>query len=288
MRPLVPPPDAAAAPDSDGSARRSIELDRRKALLLGQHSAQGTPTQSRRRVFRGGHTRTLSLLSPTKATDDFNVHEDMGDDVTSPSKELEAHFQHAFSQYGPVNPSQLSKRASWAPRSAHQLSGFKQVVHELRAGLSTFVEDLRQATVGDEAVTGEGQPLRSIEGGSRENQSPRAGDQETIRAPPSSARPRIANAFEETPTPPPRFTDPLGLGTAASGAGGNRRKPSRSEARASKSFSWTPLVVDSYEDQDWSSWDSPTAMAKTDRWSGSTVIGDGSSGPEKVDSGTPL
>ena len=288
MRPLVPQPDAAAVPETDIPTRRSVELDRRKALLLGQQSGQGTPTQSRRRVFHGGHTRTLSLLSPAKTTDDFDVHEDGADDVTSPSKELDAHFNHAFSQYGPATPSQLSKRASWAPRSTQQVSGLKQVrqvVDEFRAGLSTFVEDLRQATVGAEAVTGEGRPLRGVEGASRDSQSPRAGDQETIRAPQPSARPHLSRAFEDTPTPPSRFADPLGLGISADAAG-NRRKPPRSAARASKSFSWTPLVVDSYEDQDWSSWDSPTV--KTDRWSGSTAIGDGSSGPEKVDNRTQL
>ena len=48
-----------------GSNRRSADMERRK--LLQQNQTPATP--SRRRVLRGGHTRTLSLLSPATAID---------------------------------------------------------------------------------------------------------------------------------------------------------------------------------------------------------------------------
>ena len=57
---------ASFSSSDDGiAARRSVELDRRRTMLLNQ---QSTPSSPRRRVFRGGHTRTLSLLSQIMLT----------------------------------------------------------------------------------------------------------------------------------------------------------------------------------------------------------------------------
>ncbi|OIW29973.1 hypothetical protein CONLIGDRAFT_353754 [Coniochaeta ligniaria NRRL 30616] len=282
MRPLVPHVDT---PD-DQITRRSIELDRRKALLLGQQSQQSTPThQYRRRVFRGGHTRTLSLLSPTKpSTEGFAVHED--------STRAE-HWKPATRQtdspsgsgYTTIYPTPLSKRASWAPRSAHQQSsGVKQIAEDLKTGLWTFMEDLRQATVGDEPITGQGAYLRGIDGNMRSAARDGDGNQDTIRASTSSVRPHASSLFEyadETPTPVSRFVDIEDEDDKekenSERPGASRQNSSTSQkiaalSKNAKRFSWTPLTIDSYDDNDWSNWESPTV--KSPRWSGSTMNGD--------------
>lgn len=280
----------------DPATRRSVELDRRKALL-NQLNQQNTPERGRRRVFRGGHTRTLSLLSPTKATDGFSVHEDA---LESFRPKFEEHDSPYVNRYAPITPSQISKRASWAPRSTVQPTGVKQIAQDLRHGLWTFMEDLRQATVGEEPITGQGTYLRGNDGALRSTlgvnaSSPlsHAGDQDTIRASGANSRPRAAAAFEDTPTPTakasgeekPKVADDEAEPTT-------RRTLTRSNtegARSTKRFSWTPLTVDSYDDNDWSNWDSPSVNSPT-RWSGTTVNGDIiPSIPEKRDENdTPL
>ncbi|KKA29582.1 hypothetical protein TD95_003456 [Thielaviopsis punctulata] len=55
--------------DDDASSRLSLELDRRKLLL----NLQRSPKEGKRKVFRGGHTRTLSLLSPSKPEPDYSL-----------------------------------------------------------------------------------------------------------------------------------------------------------------------------------------------------------------------
>ncbi|ERT01760.1 hypothetical protein HMPREF1624_00054 [Sporothrix schenckii ATCC 58251] len=298
-------PGSPAVPFDDASSKRTSELDRRKALFLGQQpgsqagSDPNTPTQSRRRVFRGGHARTLSLLSPTKTSaDGFDVHEDQpeaeGEEEAAKSPmsplELDSPF---FQNLSRSAASQLSKRASWAPQSVHQVAGLKQVAGDLTATLWTFVEDLRQATVGEE-LAGANSSMRNIDPNSRTTDD----SQSTIRAS-ASSRPNLSRAFttdlQGTPTPPPRHgasgniseqpTDSKDKNTKSAASGSTKTRASKAGSKSgskagskaghgkdAKQFSWTPLTVDSYDDNDWSSWDSPTV--KSPRWSGSTANGE--------------
>jgi hypothetical protein len=254
--------------------RRSVELDRRKALL-GQQNQQATPERSRRRVFTGSHTRTLSLLSPTKPT---GGSED----------EPESRKSEPTGRYAPVTPELLAKRASWAPRST-QTSGVKQIAQDLKAGLWTFMEDLRQATVGDEPITGQGLYLRDGDGNMRLTLngslggSTSVGDQDTIRATGANSRLRVTSAFEGTAAsnPPANLTNKDDKETTqeegkdrevASSRPRTLQRSKTDAAKPSKRFSWTPLTVDSYDDNDWSNWDSPNVSSP--RWSGTTVNGD--------------
>ena len=281
---------AQADSQDDSSSRRSVDLDRRKAMLMGQQSQPSTPGQNRRRVFRGGHTRTLSLLSPTKS-DSFSVHEDDAPERTMmPLGELDSPY---VDRYAPIVPAQLPKRASWAPRTTHhhQGPGVKQIAQDFKAGLWTFMEDLRQATVGEEPITGHGLPLRGIDPNGRfiplhktvenyrQGPSP-SGDQDTIRASGVTSRPLAASVFEKSPSPATRNSDSRkqekdsapSLSDAAR-ASQHKRDASRKESsKTTKRFSWTPLTVNSYDDNDWSNWDSPSITSP--RWSGTTVNGD--------------
>jgi hypothetical protein len=273
------PVSASVDVQEDPATRRSVELDRRKALL-NHLNQQNTPERGRRRVFRGGHTRTLSLLSPTKADGTFSVHEDAPDGQKPRFEEQDSPY---VNRYAPITPSQISKRASWAPRSTVQPTGVKQIAQDLRHGLWTFMEDLRQATVGEEPITGQGTYLRGNDGALRSTLSVAAssplsqdGGQDTIRASGTNPRPRAAAAFEDTPTPASKTAgEEEATENGEAEPTTQRRTLSRSSTEGSKSmkrFSWTPLTVDSYDDNDWSNWDSPSVSSP--RWSGTTVNGD--------------
>lgn len=267
----------AAELHDETAIRRSQELDRRKALL-GQQNQQATPERSRRRVFTGSHTRTLSLLSPTKPDGGFPTHEEQTD---RSKDDLDTRFAPA----GPTAPSQFAKRASWAPRLA-QTAGVNQLAQDLKTGLWTFMEDLRQATVGDEPITGQGTYLRGLDGNMRSTMTASSGaDQDTIRATGGSSRPRATSAFEETPKSATQAAHSRGKekesgedeeedsATAPAGPTRTLQRSKTESAKPTKRFSWTPLTMDSYDDNDdWSNWDSPNISSP--RWSGTTVNGD--------------
>ncbi|VZH98686.1 unnamed protein product [Fusarium fujikuroi] len=135
--------------DDAASFRRSVDSDRRKLLQQTQNPA----TPNRRRVLRGGHTRTLSLLSPAKPDAGFSLYQDRDhehEQVKLPS------IERRTAQL--TNP-HLSKRASWQPRTQQNGPVVPQIVEDFKLGLRAFVEDIRQITVGDEPING--QPVRS-------------------------------------------------------------------------------------------------------------------------------
>ncbi|KPM34362.1 hypothetical protein AK830_g12216 [Neonectria ditissima] len=254
-------PAAPATDDDSSTSRRSVDMDRRKLL---QQSQPSTPQQSRRKVLRGGHTRTLSLLSPAKDLE-FSLHADLQAPVKLPTIERRA------AQL--TNPN-LSKRASWAPRSQQNVPGVGQVgqvVEDFKLGLKAFVEDIRQITVGDEPISGQQFRTTAID-----YRSGAPGNQDTIR-PNHPLRPKVSTVFE-----PPHSAE-------SSPVRNTKAAPQEKPKTKGKHFSWTPLGLDSLDDNDWSNWESP-ASTKTSRWSGSTM---GSSGlddtpDEEEQNTTPL
>lgn len=227
-----------------------------------------------RRVIRGGHTRALSLLSPTKPDGGFPILEDSlrSHALPVPVKDSEPHFQNLTRQ--PLAANGISKRATWTPRSSSTSpsnTGMKQMAEDFKKGMWTFVEDLRQVAVGDEPITGGSGTGRRIS--SRQSES----DRDTIRASVTSSRPHAANAFQnnndQTPTPASRSTvEPLTEG----GDTANFSRPRRINSKRTKHFSWTPLTVDSFDDSDWNHWDSPPmATTPSPRSSAVTAHGGG-------------
>jgi len=259
-RNVEPIPGLGPAVDlqDEAAIRRSVELDRRKALL-GQQGQLATPERSRRRVFTGSHTRTLSLLSPTKTTGAFSANDD----------EPESAKLEADDRFAPATLALQAKRATWAARST-QTAGVKQLAEDLKTGIWTFMEDLRQATVGDEPITGHGTYMRSRDGNMRSAVAGNS-DQDTIRAP-GNPRPRVQSAFDETPKGPEQAENSEDDESGPPRPTTLRRSKTDAGARPTKRFSWTPLTIDSYDDNDWSNWDSPGVSSP--RWSGTTVNGD--------------
>ncbi|GAB0132616.1 hypothetical protein EsDP_00001046 [Epichloe bromicola] len=238
------------ATESDAlSPRRSVDLDRRAQFLQNQ----GTPTQSRRRVMRGGHTRTLSLLSPAKATSDFSILDEHTATATEDSR-----FPLAANRtpHHAPNPA-LLKRASWQPRSQQDSPVVPQIVEDFKLGLRAFVEDIRQITIGDEPISGQSSQ-RSLHAGHYRSGSLSQGVYTDLGRS-RSGQQRGSSSSETPSTAPPT---PIGKRRDAPL---EKPKPAKS-----KHFSWTPLGFDSMDDTDWANWESPMPVKST-RWSGSTI-----------------
>jgi hypothetical protein len=143
--------------------RISRELDRRS--FIRPTPAKGTTISANgRRVFQGSHTRTLSLLSPVTAPSPSVGGASPSDaervgrtprSATLPSVER----NNAASIDMPMDESQVPEhvlsqwRKTMPPPSREALMRTgKQMASDLREGLWTFFEDIRQATVGEEGI----------------------------------------------------------------------------------------------------------------------------------------
>lgn len=154
--------------DEDGSALwMQKEMERRKALLNGTKSSQ-------RKVFSGSrHLRTLSLLSPDKSyTPSFPQPRHLLDEPATAPLPM-ATTPKLNNQFRPLPLSRNSTTSDLSNHIAHtvdgernDLSGLtnmqrdallrtgKQMATDFKDGLLTFIEDIRQATVGEELAGG--------------------------------------------------------------------------------------------------------------------------------------
>jgi hypothetical protein len=144
--------------DEDGSTMwMQKEMERRKALLSGTKTSQ-------RKVFSGSrHLRTLSLLSPDKSyTPSFPQPPDILDSVEEPSKQPPSLIRHSTS------PDIANQIANTVRDDRYDLGGLsniqreallrtgKQMATDFKDGFLTFIDDIRQATVGDETADDQG------------------------------------------------------------------------------------------------------------------------------------
>ncbi|KAJ5507116.1 hypothetical protein N7527_009259 [Penicillium freii] len=149
--------------------RMSRDLGRRSSVRAAA-AAPGTKIGSNgRRVFHGTHTRTLSLLSPVSGPSISSRGEPGFSDAAServgrtprsatlPSVDR----NNAALMSAQLDESQVPEHllAQWQKtlpppsREALMRTG-KQMASDLREGLWTFLEDIRQATVGEEGISG--------------------------------------------------------------------------------------------------------------------------------------
>ncbi|OSS46810.1 hypothetical protein B5807_08748 [Epicoccum nigrum] len=137
----------AAQDDEDGSGVwMQREMERRKALLSNTKSSQ-------RKVFSGSrHLRTLSLLSPERQYAPAFPHPaEARDGSSSPRPFVPARSSTSSDvsrQLIDVTGSDINLQRDNILRTG------KQLASDFSNGLFTFIEDIRQATVGDEAVNG--------------------------------------------------------------------------------------------------------------------------------------
>ncbi|KAF3039042.1 hypothetical protein E8E12_008542 [Didymella heteroderae] len=250
--------DAAHDDEDGGNLWMQREMERRKALLSNTKSSQ-------RKVFSGSrHLRTLSLLSPDRAY------------APSFPKPTEASIDEATTKR--ATPPARSSTSSDVSRQLidvtsngnNDLVGLpniqrdnilrtgKQLASDFSNGLFTFIEDIRQATVGDEAVNGAAEysgPSQNRDGSAKVIRNTSASRPSLNRS--ASSRKSVQKKqsigedfWSEHGLSEPKTTS-VNKKTHAPKA---TRTPERQTARNSDSF-----------EEDWDNWDSPgtTFVAKT-------------------------
>lgn len=173
----VPSPASLGKPDVEEERRRRRALVEMSNPNGQTHAATTKPSRrGSKRVFEGKHTRALSLLSPTstKPAAGRSIDELVGLDENRQSEDSASDQQPGTPSLsrmptldGPISPEKLQmgfgksyrdlagNKGSLEPGAADVfMKQGRQVVDGVREGLWTFFEDIRQATVGDEAVNG--------------------------------------------------------------------------------------------------------------------------------------
>ncbi|KAJ5669848.1 hypothetical protein N7462_010918 [Penicillium macrosclerotiorum] len=154
---------SSVASSSVSQERISRELERRTSVRAAPTNGT-TISANGRRVFQGSHARTLSLLSPVTASSSSmggsGPSEPDRVGRTPRSATLPSVERNNVPTVGaPTDESQIPEQllAQWRKtmpppsREALVRTG-KQMASDLREGLWTFFEDIRQATVGEEGI----------------------------------------------------------------------------------------------------------------------------------------
>ncbi|KAI9889695.1 MAG: hypothetical protein M1814_005096 [Vezdaea aestivalis] len=132
--------------------RQSLELDRRQQLAM----VNGGPVRPpQRKVIAGQrHTRTLSLLEPGRTNlKPPGLTQAGPSNQPSKTPSSKRSLQHPRNGTSPsTNNARHSIPATTTGSQDAILRTGRQMAEDLKDGLWTFLEDLRQATVGDEAL----------------------------------------------------------------------------------------------------------------------------------------
>jgi len=240
------------------------------------------------RVFSGSrHTRTLSLLTPASSDRNEVSSEPFSDDVstaapnpenennnptisrssTMPSSEASAGFGKTYKN--------LANRRSMPPPSADALvKTGKQMASDLRDGLWTFFEDIRQATIGEEGISGT----------DTRNTATTARQKATLKSSPANGGPRqkrsstalriVAQQTLDSASTTPQGYDHTGNTTDQSfwkefgvDTPGKERPPPPRRQEPKKQPQKQPqqqegLLIDIDVDDDWDAWESPVSQQK--------------------------
>ena len=258
LQPLTTPfPNFTAVgdDDEDGSpVSLQKEMERRKALLSNTKTSQ-------RKVFSGSrHTRTLSLLSPDKTN--YSPSFPQPADIR---QSLDEQVKRAPLARSSTTPDIATQVASVVKDDKYDLGGIqrdvilrtgKQMASDFKDGLLTFIEDLRQATVGEEAINGaQGNALDAANG------------QQTIKQQPGKAnqkgRSTLNRANSSKKVSKDESPDLIDIGGSFWKEHGLNEPRSASPAKVTKALNGgrTPQKVtqklsDDFEDS-WDTWDTP-------------------------------
>ncbi|GLI81765.1 hypothetical protein PoHVEF18_010154 [Penicillium ochrochloron] len=239
---------SSVASSSISQERVSRDLERRSSVRVAPVAPpKGTTISANgRRVFQGSHTRTLSLLSPVTAPSPTTAGPGPSESDrvgrTPRSATLPSVERGNVSTIGsPMDDSQVPEHvlAQWRKtmpppsREALMRTG-KQMASDLREGLWTFFEDIRQATVGEEGINATESRTMSPPNGSLAPSTARKRD--------SLAKSRSRDRLSATGTVSrsSSSSSSRGRGTAAEKTSGKDTKP----ADISTSF-WHEFGVDS-------------------------------------------
>ncbi|CRG87475.1 Eukaryotic translation initiation factor 3 subunit A [Talaromyces islandicus] len=186
----TPNPSPTTMDPVSAQIRRSKELERRQSLRSTQHKANVSVSSNGRRVFAGSkHTRTLSLLSPEMGVvkTPFPMKDEADQeagitrhprsatlpsveraDVSRPAEQIDSLQGDAANEW---------RRSMPPPSRDALLRTGRQMASDFREGLWTFLEDIRQATVGEEAINrNDPRALHAPSGGPRRASSGQRSD----------------------------------------------------------------------------------------------------------------
>ena len=168
LQPLTAPMPALDAmdDDEDGSSEwLQKEMERRKTILSGVKS-------SNRKVFSGSrHMRTLSLLSPDRGH--FNEPSPPPPNARSPEDTPTVHQKLNRSSTTPDLAAIVNgeKDDKWEDDVETNRDVFiktgRQMAADIKEGLMTFFEDIRQATVGQEGINATSSRITQSTGNSK-------------------------------------------------------------------------------------------------------------------------
>jgi hypothetical protein len=273
--------------DIDEERRRKKALVERSLSINNPVVNSGTSNLGRRgskRVFEGRHTRTLSLLSPTSTkpmqtktsleVDDAQTKSptsfDDEDHIIRPSLSRMSTLDSIISG----DPLQFGFGKTYKDLAAHRRSlppvptdllvrQGKQVYDGVREGLWTFFEDIRQATVGEEGVSGTASQQRQQRMPQRRPTKKSSDKGHKVKTTNSTSDDREAVAKE------PSFWNEFGLDTPHKPATAPTTTPPAKvdninghiqSKRSTDSSSPPSLLPDSNDEEvedAWDAWDSP-------------------------------
>ena len=274
----MPPSDMISfAEEGVGPSRFFRELDSRKA-------AGGDISPTKRKMFSGSrHMRTLSLLS-SNATNDYKQPLSSGeaasqsDNGKGPADPLFRSSRMPMS-LGQTRPMRAENGADHRPstrdlpRDAILRTG-KRMAVDFKAGLWTFIEDLRQATVGDEGIsaTQSRSMLASPAKGAHKHSTGM-----TIRST-DGQRPVWHSSNVENSEASPRTA---GNVSALVGVGGvSGLAPATENSRAQAIVSTPGLIQQpaqgegAFDDESWGNWDSPSSKMQASDCTGNSWLSD--------------
>lgn len=269
------------------------EERRRKKALVERNLSSNHPTsingttsnlgrRGSKRVFEGRHTRTLSLLSPTSTKPYQLITPVETEDIQTKSPTSfdneQLLFKPSLSRMPTLDglmsgdPLQFGFGKTYKDLAAHRRSlppvptdllvrQGKQVYDGVRDGLWTFFEDIRQATVGEEGVSGtasQNQQQRMPQRRPTKRSSDKGDRAKTANPIPASDEPGLA-------TKEPSFWNEFGLDTPHKAVTTPPPKVEKinghvQQKRSTDSSSPPSLLPDSNDEEAedaWDSWESP-------------------------------
>ena len=259
LRPLpVLSPTKSTAGDAGGERKSSREEERRKAM-------NPRRPQSHRKVFEGGkHTRALSLLSPSTLGQAKN-HVVFNGSLTNRKDQTirKASGRSATMTEATLIPIGLPSTAAALNSKGTKddlVNTGKQLVGDLREGLWTFIEDIRQATVGDEAINS-ARPRHKRKSSfgkspARSSSQSRTHNTPTRTIPLSKPKAGLSESLRSRLKMGDTLDDIEGTSVSNTNASG---KLDTSNVHYLDGTSEESLVDACVDDEGWDNWDSPSA-----------------------------
>ena len=280
LRPLASPTKPS---DLEAETERKVsrEEDRRRVL-------NARTKRPQRKVFEGGrHTRTLSLLSSSSCGQQKVRSELDGAVQPLQNEEKRAIPTRSATVSGSTRgtrPSNVSSTMAGPLSKGTKddlMNTGKQLVGDLREGLWTFIEDLRQATVGDEAVNAArprhkrnpslGRPSSRNSSRTRAQTTPNRGSPQARRKGDADASPAIRTKLSHNTL--------VNIDDGATVKDDDHEQPTVSIVGNHGGIIDRPEAETPLEDDGWDNWESPPPKVSSPTMSNSPRNSNGNASP---------